>query len=140
MCGSAISSEFYINTFEVLNSSTANKVGIYGSYGIDNVPSVIVVAKNSAGFYSAIQILEVRNNGHDGNIDSVVFEWAIRNDGSADFTSFEGKKGVSLVKCDEPGFFNDGGCQLVSTPYVMQESRSVQQTPVPTISFWPTLH
>lgn len=46
LCGSAISSEFDINTFEVLNSSTANKVGIYGSYGIDNVPSVIVVDKN----------------------------------------------------------------------------------------------
>lgn len=96
-----------------------------------NSTNSVVVAKNSAGFYAAIQIIDVRNNSYDGNIDSVVFEWAIRTDGSADFSSFEGKQGVSLVKCEEPGFFNEGGCKLVTTPYIVQESRSVQQSPRP---------
>ena len=91
----------------------------------------VVVAKNFADYYAIVQVLDVRNDGYDGNIDSVVFEWAIRTDGGTDFTSFEGKKGPSLVSCKEPSFFDSGGCRLVDGPYNIQSSSSIQQFPRP---------
>ena len=48
----------------------------------------IVVLRNTGGFYTAIQVLSIKNARRGGDRDELRFRYAIQSDGSGDFTEF----------------------------------------------------
>lgn len=50
----------------------------------------IVVMRNTEGFYSAIQLLKIKDNSRDDDVDELRFRYAIQTDGSDNFSKFSG--------------------------------------------------
>ena len=48
----------------------------------------IVVLRNSHGFYAAVQVLDIKDDGRDDDRDELRFRYAIQDDGTDNFTKF----------------------------------------------------